>query len=66
MTCPRRFTKEEIIIGLKGGLTLIVDRRDAPELQDLMELEQQGLVQHYWVDIDDQHSVVKWRWKGEK
>jgi hypothetical protein len=66
VTCPRNFPKEEIIARLKAGQTLVVDRRDAPELQDLMELEQQGLVQHYWVEIDEQHTVVKWRWKGEK
>lgn len=66
MNCPRRFTKEQLIEGLKAGQTMVVDRRDAPELQDLMELEQQGLVQHYWVNINDQHSVVKWLWKGEK
>lgn len=44
MTCPRNFTREEIIAGLKAGRTLVVDRRDAPELADLLELEEQGLV----------------------
>lgn len=63
MTCPRNLSKEQIIVGLKAGRTLCVDRRDAPELEDLLELEQQGLVTQTLVQIDDQSSVAKWRWK---
>jgi hypothetical protein len=62
MTCPRNFTKEQIIEGLKAGRTLNMDRRDAPELADLLELERQGLVTQQLVIIDDQSSVIKWRW----
>jgi hypothetical protein len=40
-----------------------MDRRDAPELDDLKELERQGLVTQQLVEIDEQCSVVKWRWK---
>jgi hypothetical protein len=57
-------TKEEIIAGLKAGKTLCVDRRDAPELEDLFELERQGLVEQRFIEIDEQSSVVKWRWKN--
>lgn len=64
MTCPRVMTKEEIITGLKAGKTLCVDRRDAPELEDLFELERQGLVEQRFVEIDEQSSVLKWRWKN--
>lgn len=63
MTCRRNFTKEEIIDGLKSGRTLNMDRRDAPELEDLLELERQSLVTSQLVIIDEQSSVVKWRWK---
>lgn len=42
MTCKRNMTKEQIIEGLKAGHVLSVDRRDAPELDDLFELERQG------------------------
>lgn len=61
-TCPRNFTKEQIITGLKAGKTLNMDRRDAPELEDLLELERQGLVTQQFVQIDEQSSIVRWRW----
>lgn len=62
----RNFSKEQLIAGLKKGRTLVVDRCDAPELDDLIELERQGLVEHISVDIDSQHSVLKFRWKEGK
>lgn len=65
MTCKRNMTKEQIIDGLKAGMVLNVDRRDAPELEDLFELERQGLVIQEFIQIDEQSSVVKWRWKNE-
>ena len=61
--CPRNFTKEQIIEGLKAGRTFNVDRRDAPELVDLWEMEAQGLVVSRLVQIDEQSSVLKFRWK---
>ena len=61
--CPRNFTKDELIAGLKAGRTLVMDRRDAPELDDLLDLEQQGLVTQEFVQFDEQSSAVKWRWK---
>jgi len=61
--CPRVLTKEQIIAGLKAGRTLNVDRRDAPELQDLLELEREGLVQSRLVEVDEQYSVRKFWWK---
>lgn len=63
MTCPRVLTKEQIVAGLKAGRTLCVDRRDAPELEDLFALEKEGLVKQRLVIIDEQSSVVKWNWK---
>lgn len=62
MTCPRNLTKEQIIAGLQSGKTLIMDRRDAPEFVDLLELERQGLVTQEFVEIDEQSSCIKWRW----
>lgn len=64
MPCRRNMTKEQLIDGLKAGRTLIVDRRDAPELDDLFELEKQGLVTQQFVEIDDQSSAVRWRWQS--
>ncbi len=61
--CPRNFTKDQIIEGLKAGRTLNVDRSDAPELEDLRELEKQGLVTSELKDIDEQSSVLEFRWK---
>lgn len=63
MSCPRNFTKEQIIAGLKAGRTLCQDRKDAPELEDLLELERQGLVTQELVVLDEQSSIIKWRWK---
>lgn len=60
--CKRNFTKEQIIAGLKAGRTLVMDRRDAPELDDLLDLERQGLVTQEFVQFDEQSSAVKWRW----
>lgn len=62
--CPRNFTKEELISGLRAGRTLVVDRRDAPELPDLLELEAQGLVVSELVVYDEQSSAMKFRWKA--
>lgn len=62
MTCPRNFTRDQIIAGLKAGRTLCVDRCDAPELPELLDLERQGLVTSRMVEIDDQSSVLKFRW----
>jgi hypothetical protein len=60
--CPRNFTKDEMIAGLKAGRTLMLDRRDAPELADLQELERQGLVASELVTFDEQSSALRWRW----
>lgn len=60
--CPRRLSKEMIIAELKAGRILCVDRKDAPELQDLLELQKQGLVTSKLVEIDEQSSVAKFRW----
>jgi hypothetical protein len=62
MTCPRGLTKEQIIAGLKAGRTLCVDRKDAPELEDLYELQRQGLVTSQLIELDEQSSVLKWKW----
>jgi len=62
MTCKRNFSLNEMIEGLKAGRTLCLDRIDAPELEDLQELERQGLVVSKLVCIDDQCSVMKYRW----
>lgn len=65
MRCPRNFTKNELVAGLKAGRTLIMDRRDAPELEDLLALEREGLVTQEFVQFDKQSSAVKWRWKRD-
>lgn len=66
MDCPRNFTKEQIIAGLKAGRTLVVDRRDAPELPDLLELEREGLVESHLVEFDEQSSALKFKWKNRE
>lgn len=66
MTCRRVMTREQIIAGLKAGRTACIDRRDAPELQDLLQLQEQGLVTSKLVNLDDQSSVAKFTWIGPK
>jgi hypothetical protein len=61
--CPRVLTREQIIAGLKAGRKLNVDRRDAPELADLRELEREGLVESRLIVIDEQSSVLRFWWK---
>ena len=59
----RNMTKDQIVAGLKAGRTLVMDRRDAPEFDDLLELERDGLVTQQFVEIDEQSSAIKWRWR---
>lgn len=61
--CPRNVSKEDLIAGLKAGKTFVVDRRDAPELQDLLELEKLGLVTSRFVEYDEQSSALLFKWK---
>jgi hypothetical protein len=64
MSCPRNFTKEQIVAGLKSGKTLVQDRCDAPEYRDLIELEEQGLVSCELFTIDYQSGALRWKWIG--
>ncbi len=50
-----------MIAGLQAGRTLCVDRRDARELPELLEMQEQGLVESRLVEIDEQSSVLKFR-----
>lgn len=63
--CRRNLSREQIIAGLRAGRTLNVDRRDAPELADLRELERHGLVKSRLVEIDDQSSLLEFRWHAD-
>jgi hypothetical protein len=61
--CPRNFTKEQMITGLQSSRTLVVDRRDAPELPELLQMERDGLVISRFIEYDEQSSALKFRWK---
>lgn len=63
--CPRVMTRDEMIRGLKAGRTLIVDRRDAPELPELLQLCAEGLVTQELVVYDEQSSAIKFRWHDQ-
>ena len=62
--CPRRSNKEELIVRLRGGETLMVDRTDTTELDDLLDLVAEGLVVSSYVQDDEHSSALKFRWKG--
>ena len=56
----------EVIEGLKAGRTIVIDRRDAPVLPLVLELESQGLVETEVVQIDEQSSKMRAWWIGER
>ncbi len=56
--------QEEILAGLKSGRTLIVQRKDDPNLPFLMELHSQGLINMEMVDIDSQSSCMRITWNA--
>jgi len=60
----RNLAKDEMIAGLRAGCTLCVDRKDAPELPELLELEAKGLVESRLVEIDEQPSVLEFCWRS--
>jgi hypothetical protein len=62
--CSRVLTKEQMIKGLKAGKLLYVDRRDAPELPELLALEAEGLVKKRLVEFDEQSSALEFWWIG--
>lgn len=64
--CPRNFSTTEMLEGLRAGRTLCVDRSDAPELEELLEWERRGLITSELVQIDEQSSVLKFRWRKER
>ncbi len=63
--CPRNLTNDQIIAGLKEGRSLMVDRRDAPELEDLLALEAEGLVTSKLITFDEQSSALKFTWNKD-
>jgi hypothetical protein len=63
MTCQRNMTKDEMIEGMQLGRRLRVDRKDAPELPELRELEAMGLVESKFVEVDEQYSYLEFKWR---
>ena len=61
--CPRVLTKEQMITGLKRGRRLRVDRKDAPELPELLAMQEAGLVTSKLVVVDEQYSYMEFTWK---
>jgi len=56
-------TRDQLIVGLKAGRTAVVDRRDAPELPILLEMEREGLVKSRLVEYDEQSSALRFWWE---
>ena len=54
---------EEAITGLIAGRVLCFDRKDNPLLPDMYNLESIGLVSSEIVQVDEQGSVIKFRWE---
>lgn len=61
----RNFTRDQLIEGLKAGRSLMVDRKDAPELEDLLEMEREGLVESKLITFDEQSSALKFTWRKQ-
>jgi hypothetical protein len=67
VSCPRVISQDELLAGLQAGRTAVVDRKDAPELQDLLQWEREGLVTSELVrGMTSSASVLKFRWKAGK
>lgn len=64
-TCKRNFSKEQLLEGLRAGKLFYVDRRDAPELPELLEMEKEGLVWKRLVEFDEQSSALEFWWTGK-
>jgi hypothetical protein len=54
---------EDILPGLKAGKTLVIDRKDSPALPIVMKLQEEGLVTTELIQLDEQSSCLKVRWK---
>jgi hypothetical protein len=61
--CPRTMTREEMEEGLRAGRKLRVDRRDSPELLDLQDMLDEGLITATLVEVDEQYSYFEFEWK---
>lgn len=59
-------TREELEAGLKAGKTLLVPRRDAPELAIILELQEEGKVTTKVLQVDEQSSLLQVRWAGPR
>ncbi len=52
-------TRDELLVGFRSGRTLIVDRKDAPALPLLLEMEREGLIVSELVQYDEQSSALR-------
>lgn len=53
-------TKEQVLAGLKAGRTLCCDRKDEPLLPWLLSHPN---IENEFVQLDEQSSVLKFRWR---
>jgi hypothetical protein len=60
----REWSRDELLEGLEAGRTLIVQRRDDPNLPLIQSLEREGLAETRMFQIDEQSSVLKVRKAG--
>ena len=56
-------TRSEILAGLKSGRTLVIDRKDEPNLPWLLELADRGQLKATYVEYDEQSSAIKFTWE---
>lgn len=56
--------QEEVLEGLRAGRVLRIDRRDAPLLPWLLELQAKGKVDSEFVEVDEQSSYIRFWWVG--
>ena len=58
-------TRKEIVERLQRGWVLCIDQATAPELDIVRDLNREGLVMTELIEIDEQSTVLKVRWKKE-
>lgn len=54
-------SREKILVDLRAGRILCIDRRDSPTLPTVLEMEREGLVTTELVQLDSQSSVLRVR-----
>lgn len=57
----REISRDEVLAGVQAGRTLVIQRKDDPNLPMLMEMQEEGLIVSELKQLDEQSSILKFR-----